>query len=84
MNLSPAVAEEVALDFDNEGVVVAGVEQGSTSERIGLRRGDIIVDINGQKIETTEILEEVVDERPRVWRISIERDGRVLQMAFRG
>lgn len=84
MNLSPAVSEEVALDFGNEGVVVAGVESGSTSERIGLRRGDIILDINGQEIETTEMLEEVVDGRPRVWRISIERDGRVLQMAFRG
>jgi len=84
MNLSPAVAEEVALDFDNEGVVVSGVEQGSTSERIGLRRGDIIVDINGQEIESTELLEEVIDGRPRVWRISIKRDGRVLQMAFRG
>lgn len=84
MNLSPAVSEEVALDFGNDGVVVAGVEPGSTSERIGLRRGDIIVDINGQKIETTEMLQVVVDDRPRVWRISIERDGRVLQMAFRG
>lgn len=85
MNLSPAVAEEVGIDFeDNGGVVVADVASGSPADRIGLRRGDILVEVNGEAIETTKLLADLAGERPRVWRVSIERDGQVLQMAFRG
>lgn len=84
MNLSPAVAEEVGVDFEDDGVVVSAIEPGSTAQRIGLRRGDIIVDINGREIVSTRLLVDVTDERPRVWRVTIERDGRRLQMAFRG
>ncbi|WP_306887203.1 DegQ family serine endoprotease [Amorphus orientalis] len=84
MNLSPAVAEEVGIDFVDEGVVVSDIRPGSTAQRVGLQRGDIVVEINGNEIETTRYLEELSEERPRVWRITIERDGRRLQMAFRG
>jgi len=85
MNLSPAVAEEVGIDFvEDGGVVVAEVASGSPADRIGLRRGDILVEVNGDAIESTGLLADLASERPRVWRVSIERDGRVMQMAFRG
>ncbi|WP_367198102.1 DegQ family serine endoprotease [Amorphus sp. 3PC139-8] len=84
MNLSPAVAEEVGLDFGDAGVVVAAIESGSPAQRIGLRRGDVIVDLNGTDIDSTRTLDGLIDERPRVWRLTIDRDGRTLQMAFRG
>jgi S1-C subfamily serine protease len=34
-NLSPAVAEELRLDYSTEGVVVTDVENGSVAQRAG-------------------------------------------------
>ena len=84
VNLSPAVAEELAHVGDPEGVIVKEVIRGSTAERAGFRQGDVVVDINGTAIDSTRTLSDVSDDRPGVWMVTIERDGRVIQSRFRG
>lgn len=83
MNLSPAVAEEVGVEGVFEGVVIATVTPGSTANQVGLRPGDIVRGVNEQKIETTRMLETVTKTPPRVWRLDIERDGKVSQLILR-
>lgn len=83
-NLSPAVAEEVRVDFDSRGVVIKTITDGSAAQRIGLRAGDIIVDINGVPVSSTRQLEAITLEPLRVWRLAIDRGGRLMRMAFRG
>ena len=41
-NLSPAVAEELRLDYSTEGVVVTDVESGSVAQSFGFQKGDIV------------------------------------------
>ncbi|MXN64084.1 Do family serine endopeptidase [Stappia sp. GBMRC 2046] len=84
MNLSPAVAEELRLDAFEEGVVVADIEPGSTANRVGLQKGDIILVINGRNIGSTRELEQVSDSDPGVWRLEIKRGERVIRFALRG
>ena len=84
MNLSPAVSEELGLEGLYEGVVIAEVRRGSAADRVGLRPGDIIRGINRETIESTKMLEAITKSPPRVWRLDIERDGKVNQLILRG
>ena len=77
-NLSPALAEEQNVDFNTEGVIVTGVKDGSPSERLGLKRGDIIRNINGHKVESTAGAGSAVKEPSHVWRVTIERGGKLM------
>lgn len=84
MNLSPAVAEELRLDGILEGVVISDIATGSPAARVGLRQGDIVRSINNQKMTTTRMLEGFTKVPPRVWRLEIERDGKVNSIVLRG
>ncbi len=81
-NLSPAVAEELRMR-ETSGVVVRETEGYSPARRVGLRPGDIILDINGARIDRVRDLEQAVQSRTRVWRLSIKRGGDVLRTAIR-
>ncbi|MCU1291017.1 MAG: protease Do [Acidobacteria bacterium] len=54
-NLTPETAQ--ALDLkETSGVLVSGIAPGSAAEKAGLRRGDIITAVNGEKIEDSNVL----------------------------
>ena len=48
--LTPDIAKQLGLPTDTYGVVVDGVDSGSMAEETGLRRGDVIQEVNHQKI----------------------------------
>ncbi len=77
-NLSPAVAEELSIT-ETKGVVVLETKFYSNARRIGIRPGDIVVAVNGVKIETTRNLERVMSRRTRIWRLAIQRHGELIQ-----
>ena len=73
-NLSPAVADELGLPADSTGVVAVDIKDGPAQQFF--RKGDIILDVNGQKIDTTETLRNALQQSTRRWMISFMRDGR--------
>jgi Do/DeqQ family serine protease len=84
VNLSPAVADELGLDpFAGQGVLVTSLERG-VAMNIGLRRGDIIREVNGVKIASVRELTAAVGQPARIWRLAIERDGRIVTATFSG
>jgi Do/DeqQ family serine protease len=83
-NLSPAVAEELSLPVETEGVVITEVDAGSNAQQVGLQKGDIILSVNGTKITGTRQLDELMRGRASTWRISLSRDGQVLTSIFSG
>ena len=84
MNLSPAVLDELSMQEPQEGVVVADVADGSLAADVGLRKGDVLVDVNGKKIVTTRDVERVAAERPRYWDLTILRDGQIIRSQIGG
>ena len=48
------------MNFSQEGVLVTSVEQNSTIFEQGLRQGEIITAIDGQKIESLESYSEII------------------------
>jgi Do/DeqQ family serine protease len=84
MNLSPAVAEEIGAEPANEGVIIADVAVGSPAQRVGFRKGDVLLAVNGVPVTTTRALEAATRDRRRYWEITINRDGQVLTTSFGG
>ncbi|MFC6792353.1 Do family serine endopeptidase [Methylobacterium komagatae] len=84
VNTSPAVAEDLQVDFPTEGVAVEAVDEGSIAARAGLQKGDIVVAVNGLPIATTKDLDRVTRTTPGAWEIVINRGGEVMTSIFSG
>src|SRR5438270_1497614 len=56
-NISPAVADELHLDSQTEGVVVIDLADDGTAASVGFQKGDIILAVNNQKIARTSDLD---------------------------
>jgi Do/DeqQ family serine protease len=83
-NISPAVADELHLDADTEGVVVIEIGDDSTAANVGFQKGDIIQAVNSQKIGKTADLEKVTRDGGRLWRITLLRGGQQINVTLGG
>jgi Do/DeqQ family serine protease len=83
-NLSPAVAEELGLDDEGKGVVVVDVAEQTSAARLGVKRGDIIVSINNSKVGSVAELVAALATPVGGWRLSLERGGRLFNLAIQG
>jgi len=83
-NLSPALADELRLDAQAEGVVIVSIADGSTAQSIGFRKGDIVISVNNQKIERSADLDRVTRAGGRQWRVTINRGGQQISVMFSG
>ncbi|EAU42587.1 serine protease [Fulvimarina pelagi HTCC2506] len=77
-NMSPKVAEELDLPLETDGVVVADVARGSYAARFGLRPRDLIIAVNGNRVDTTSSIEGILSENWGGYDFEIERGGRRL------
>jgi len=83
-NISPAVADELHLDADTEGVVVTDIADGGTAANVGFQKGDIILAVNNQKIARTSDLEKATRDALRLWRITLVRGGQQINVTLGG
>nr|WP_103872463.1 Do family serine endopeptidase [Bosea lathyri] len=84
MNLSPALAEELAIDAATDGVVIGEIEEGSTAARIGFQKGDVLQALNGERMATSREVETALKERRRAWEVTISRGGQTVTSVFPG
>jgi Do/DeqQ family serine protease len=83
-NLSPALADEMRLDPNAQGVVITNVADGSEAQSLGFQKGDVIVSVNDLKIGKPADLEHVAATGGRQWRITITRGGQQISVMFSG
>jgi Do/DeqQ family serine protease len=83
-NISPAVADELHLDADTEGVVVVEPGDGTTAATVGFQKGDVIMAVNNQKIAKTSDLDKAARETARIWRITVLRGGQQINVTLGG
>ncbi len=76
-SLNSARAEQYGVS-ETEGVYVAGIEEGSGADKSGIQRGDIIKNIDGQKItKFSDLAGYLGSKRPNdIVDVTILRDGR--------
>ena len=75
-NLSPALAEELAMDAAWAGVAVINIDPDSTARRMQFRPGDIILEVNGTAIANVATLISALDAANR-WQFTIKRGDKV-------
>jgi Do/DeqQ family serine protease len=84
-NISPAVAQELGIEDDTrEGVVVLDVKDRTPAARIGVKRGDIVVGINNEKVKSVAQLAAALQDADGNWRLAVERGGKVFNLAIQG
>jgi Do/DeqQ family serine protease len=83
-NLSPALADELRLDPQTEGVVVTAVADGSPARSMGFQKGDIVLSVNNQKIAKPTDLDRIVNAGSRQWHITIVRGGQQISVVLSG
>ncbi|WP_315737614.1 MULTISPECIES: DegQ family serine endoprotease [unclassified Bradyrhizobium] len=83
-NISPAVADELHLDADTEGVVILEPGDGTTAANVGFQKGDVIMAVNNQKIAKTADLDKASREAARIWRITVLRGGQQINVTLGG
>ena len=73
--LDADLAQNFGLDKPN-GALVANVEAGSPAEKAGLQAGDVVLGVNGQKVDSSADLPRIIGEQKpgSVVRLSIWRD----------
>ena len=82
-NILPSVADELNLT-DTEGVVIVAVRSGGIAARLGFQPGDVILQIGRTKITDVMMLDKITREPQRIWRVTISRNGRVMQLQLSG
>ena len=61
--LTPQLAARYRISSEiKRGVVVISVEEGSPADELGLQEGDVILEINRKKIETTKDFEKAIKD----------------------
>lgn len=81
-NLSPALADEIDLLDDSEGVAVIDVAAGTPAARLGMRTGDIIQMLNGADIRSMAELKAALgaSKNIRRWQVQLRRGAQVMNL----
>ncbi len=76
-DLNGDLAERLELPRGSKGVVVMDVEAGEAAEQAGLQRGDVIVSVNGDAVESVDAFEAAIEKaRPGgLARLRVRRGG---------
>jgi Do/DeqQ family serine protease len=77
VNLSPAVADELALSIGAQGVVITAVEPKSIASENRFKTGDVIVAVAGKRVETSRDLETLLSEGGSAQLMTLYRKGRL-------
>jgi Do/DeqQ family serine protease len=83
-NISPAVADELRLDSNVEGVVIVELGDDAPALGVGFKKGDVILNVNNQRIAKTSDLDRATREPARFWRITVLRDGQQISVTLGG
>ncbi|HZR45263.1 MAG TPA: DegQ family serine endoprotease [Candidatus Manganitrophaceae bacterium] len=85
VDLTPEIQQELGLPRGQKGAVVNRVPPGSNAEEAGLRRGDLIVEVNRKPVasakDSEEAMSRVKKDQPTL--LLVSRGGRTLFLAVR-
>ena len=82
--LSPALIDEFDLPEDVRGVLITRVEVGSLADNLGLRPGDIIINVNGEDLADAATFRDIVMRGANRWNLILMRGNTVMRSSVPG
>jgi serine protease Do len=82
-NMSPALADELAIETAQSGVIVTDIPQGMFAAQF-LKPRDFIVAVNGREIDSVATLRTMLGTPAERWSVTVRRNGDVRTFNFRG
>ena len=79
--LTPAVADQLGMR-GNRGIVIVKVAPGSNAARRGFRPKDVVLQINGEQLESVEALRQALAQAQGVWQVVGQRDGTLFRIVI--
>jgi Do/DeqQ family serine protease len=78
--ITPEIAEQVHLPKDANGLIITDTEADSPADKAGIKRGDVIVAINGKQIHDQDELKLTISQLPPGSKVTLNvaRDGKPL------
>ena len=80
--LTPELAEQLQLE-QQSGVVVSAVEPGSSAEDAGVRRGDVILEVNRTAVASVSAFREAISDSKRGALLLVSRGGAEVIVALK-
>ncbi|HEM47425.1 MAG TPA: Do family serine endopeptidase, partial [Alphaproteobacteria bacterium] len=81
-NVTPEIAEQLGLD-EATGVVVTEVQPGSPADEAGLRRGDVIVEVNRKEVANLRELNDQLQDGASSVLLLIRRDDSTIYVPMK-
>ena len=79
--VNPMVQQELGLGLSSSGIIV--VDAGPVAPRIGLRGGDVILEINGSPLDKAQDFDDLLRRDTRRGQILVDRGGDAVMLRFR-
>ncbi len=79
--VTPEFQSKFGLSFSSTGLIV--LDPGRIASRLGLRRGDLLREINGKSVDTIEDVTSAISSIHSTGSITIIRSGRQVSLRFR-
>ncbi|MDQ3321698.1 MAG: PDZ domain-containing protein, partial [Acidobacteriota bacterium] len=79
---TPEILKQVGLPDDTKGLVVMEVDPNGAAAEVGIARGDVIIEINRNSVETTEQVQSALEksgDRPIL--LLINRKGQTIYLS---
>jgi len=83
--LNEELANRYGLKPRERGVVVVRVKSGSTAEELGVREGDIVLEVNRQAVASVKTYERIAAKLPKDQAVLLllKRQGRTIYLTLR-
>ena len=80
--LTPDIARELKLDSNVKGVVVTDVDESSAAAAAGLQRGDVILEVNRQPVQSVDEFQHAVSKNATSTLLRVNRNGGTIFIAI--
>ena len=78
--VTPELRQKYSIEEDG-GAVITGVLSGSIGQRMGLREGDVVLEVNGEAIKDVAKLEEILSKDLKNIAMLVFREGRTFYVS---
>jgi serine protease Do len=84
-DLTQELASRYGLKSSERGVVIVRVRPGSTAEELGVREGDVVLEVNRQAVTSVKVFEKIAGKLPKDQAVLLllKRQGRTIYLTLR-